>query len=315
MDEKQPNNKFNFRCVLHGSFRKHFEEIKRVHKMFTENGIEVLAPAMSEIKAMESGFAKLESDLEKDRRMIELLYLHNLKRLGENGFSYFVNPDGYIGKSASYELGIAQVSNVRCFFSEKISDHPAYLHKNTVWAPEDFVEYVKQTDKLPEPLIKRNEQKIHKLWEDLMVPGSVVAVGSIIEYESKQTNREKQVLLVKTHKWGDRYSIVGGKVRRNERLEDALRREIKEETGLNSVVGEHICTFDQIKNSGYYISGMQHIFVDKVVRVNSKKVCLNDEAQDYIWVPPQVALKELLMEPNAKHTLELYVRMLATGAR
>jgi len=304
------DRKFNFCCVLRGSFRKHFEEIKRVHKLFVENGIEVLAPTISEIKTVEEGFVFFESDLEKDQRMIELLYLHNLRRLGENGFSYFVNPEGYIGKSASYELGIAQVSNVKCFFSEKISDHPAYLHNNTVWKPEDLIEYIKKKNKLPKPLVKKSEQKIHKLWEELMVPGSVVAVGSIIEYESKQVNHEKEILLVKTHKWGDRYSVVGGKVRRNERLEDALRREIKEETGLNAAVGEHICTFDQIKNSGYYLSGTQHIFVDKVVRVDSKKVYLNEEAQDYIWVPPKVALKELLMEPNAKHTLELYTRML-----
>lgn len=304
-------NKTKFRCVLHGSFRKHFEEIKKIHRLFTENGIEVLAPAMSEIKTIEEGFAVLESDQEKDQRMIELLYLHNLKRLGENGFSYFVNPEGYIGKSASYELGIAQVSNVRCFFQEKPSDHPAYIHKNAVWKPEQFIEFVLENGKLPEPQTKRNERAIHKLWEDLMVPGSVVAVGGIIEYEPTKPNHEKEVLLVKTHKWGGQYSIIGGKVRRNERLEDALKREIKEESGLQSKIGEHICTFDQIKNSGYYKAGIQHIFVDKVVRVGSKRVCLNEEAQDYIWMPPQIALRDLLIEPNAKHTLELYTQMFA----
>lgn len=303
--------KFNFRCVLHGSFRKHFEEIKKIHRLFTENGIEVLAPAMSEIKAREGGFAVLESDQEKDQRMIELLYLHNLKRLGENGFSYFVNPEGYIGKSVSYELGIAQVSNVRCFFREKPIDHPIYVHKNTIWKPEQFVEFILENRELPEPQTKRNERAIHKLWEDLMVPGSVVAVGGIIEYEPARPKREKEVLLVKTHKWGNQYSIVGGKVRRNERLEDALVREIKEETGLDAGVGGHICTFDQIKNSGYYLSGIQHIFVDKVVRVDSKKVRLNEEAQDYIWMPPQIALRDLSIEPNAKHTLELYTQMFA----
>lgn len=311
MNEQQ-NKKFSFRCVLHGSFRKHFEDIRKIHRLFTENGIEVLAPAMSEIKAIEGGFAVLESDHEKDQRMIELLYLHNLKRLGENGFSYFVNPEGYIGKSASYELGIAQVSSVRCFFAEKLNDHPAYLHRNAVWKPERLVEYVDQYRQLPEPQAKRNEKAIHKLWEELMVPGSVVAVGGITEYEPTKPNHEKEVLLVKTHKWGDRYSIIGGKVRRNERLEDALRREVKEETGLDAGVGEHICTFDQIKNSGYYLSGIQHIFVDKIVRVGNKKVHINDEAQDYIWMPPQVALRDLPIEPNARHTLELYTRMVET---
>ncbi|MDP1629099.1 MAG: hypothetical protein Q8L57_00610, partial [bacterium] len=115
--------KLNFRCVLHGSFRKHFEEIKRVYRIFTAAGIEVLAPMISEIKAFDGGFAFLESVEETDQRMVEILYLHNLKRISENGFSYFVNPEGYIGKSVSYELGIAQVSNIRCFFLEKPKDH------------------------------------------------------------------------------------------------------------------------------------------------------------------------------------------------
>jgi len=311
--EATQNGKSGFQCVLHGSFRKHFDEIRRVHRIFTGAGIEVLAPTMSEIKAVEDGFAVLESDREKDRRMIELLYLHNLKRLGEGGFSYFVDPDGYIGKSASYELGIAQVSNINCFFSEELNDHPAYLHKNAIWKPEELVEYINEYRRLPEPQTKRNEKAIHKLWGELMVPGSVVAVGGIIEYDPAKPRREKEVLLVKTHKWGDRYSMVGGKVRRNERLDDALLREIKEETGLHAGIGGHICTFDQIKNSGYYLSGVQHIFVDKVVRVDSKNVRLNEEAEDYIWMPAKAALKELLLEPNARHTLDLYTQMTATS--
>jgi len=296
---KNLNQKLNVQCVLHGSFRKHFEEIKRIYHLFIKNGIEVLAPEMSAIRTIKNSFAILESDKEKDPRMIELLYLHNLQRLGENGFSYFVNPDGYIGTSASYELGIAQLSNVRCFFLEKPKDHPVYVHKNSIWKPKHLVEYIQEYKKLPPPEIKRNEKAIHKLWEDLMVPGSVVAVGGIIEYK-------KEILLVKTHKWDGRYSIVGGRVRRNERLDEALIREIKEETGLKAVIGKHICTFDQIENSGYYVPGIQHIFVDKVVKVKNKKVRLNEEAEDFIWIPPRLALKELPIEPNARHTLELY---------
>lgn len=301
-----------FRCVLHGSFRKHFEEIKRTHQLFSQAGIEVLAPAFSEIKYFEDGFAVLESDKEKDQRMVELLYLHHLKRLGDNGFSYFVNPGGYIGKSAAYELGIAHVSNIPCFFKERLDDHPAYQHKNSIWKAEEFIEHIGERGELPEPRVRRNEKIIHKMWRDLMVPGSVVAVGAIIEYESSRPKKEKEVLLVKTHKWGGRYSVVGGKVHRNERLGDALVREIKTETGLNPRIGRHICTFDQIKNSGYYQTGISHIFVDNVARVYSKKVGLNEEAEGYIWMPAQVALRDLPIEPNARHTLALYVRNFAT---
>jgi len=303
--------KSKFRCVLHGSFRKHFVEIQRIHRLFTNAGIEVLAPGISEVAEIKNGFAILSTDKETDPRMIELLYLHNLKQLGENGFSYFVNPEGYLGKSASYELGIAQISNIKCFFSDSVSDHPAYFHKNSVWKPELLLEYIFEHRVLPSPKIKRNENIIHKLWEDLMIPGSVVAVGGIVEYDGRDSKKEKEVLLVKTHKWGGQYSIIGGKVRRNERLEDALKREIKEESGLRSKIGEHICTFDQIKNSGYYKAGTQHIFVDKIVRVDSRKVRLNEEAEEYLWIPARTALKELLIEPNARHTLELYTKMFA----
>ncbi len=135
-----------------------------------------------------------------------------------------------------------------------------------------------------------------------MIPGSVVAAGAIIEHLPT-----KEILLVKTHKWGNRYSIVGGKVKRNERLDETLLREVKEETGLRGKVGRHLSTFDQIKNSGYYQVGMQHIFVDNVVSVESKKVRLNEEAQEHIWISANKALKYLDIEPNARHTVELYV--------
>ncbi len=301
--------KNNFRCILHGSLRKHYKEIKKVHGLFTQAGIEVLAPADSEITAVKNGFVVLESDKEKDPRMIELMYLHHLKHLGVDGFSYFVNPDGYIGKSVSYELGIAQLSNVKCFFTGKPDGHPAYLHKNSIWRPEDLVEFIKTTGNLPNPKIKRNERAIHRLWLDLMVPGSVVAAGGIIEYAKPTRSGEKEILLVKTHKWAGKYSVVGGKVKRNERLADAYTREIKEETGLGAGIGKDICAFDQIKNSGYYNSAVNHIFVDKVAQVRSQKVRLNNEAEDYIWVLPSEALVKLDIEPNARHALELYAKM------
>ena len=300
-----------FRCVIHGSFGKHIDEIQQTRQIFERAGIEVLAPKAQKISDNMAGFALFEDEAGQDPRMVELLYLHHLKQLGDDGFSFFVNPEGYIGKSASYELGIAQLTNTRCFFQAPLSDHPAYVHKNAVWDADKLADYIFTKGRLPEPLVHRNERIIHKLWQELMVPGSVVATGAIIEYHPDRAQTgEKEILLVKTHKWGDRYSVVGGKVRRNELLSQTLLREVKEETGLRGEVGRHICTFDQIKNSGYYQSGVSHIFVDNVVKVTVKKVLLNDEAQDYLWVRPSDALKELDIEPNARATVELYQKQL-----
>lgn len=298
-----------FHCVIHGSFSKNFVEIQKTSEIFTKVGIEVLAPKVGELVTVKDGFGLFQDEQGQDPRLIELLYLHNLKKLGENGFSYFVSPEGYIGKSASYELAVAQLTNTRCFFSHKLVDHPAYQHCGSIITAKELADYIMTNKTLPSPNIKASEKRIHQLWENLIVPGSVVAAGAIIEHHPNRRRKDKEILLVKTHKWGNRFSIVGGKVRRNERLHGALLREVKEETSLKGEVGAHICTFDEFKNSGYYQSGTQHIFVDNVVKVTCKKVILNHEAQDYVWALPSEALEHLDIEPNARETIVRYAQL------
>ncbi|HVX24034.1 MAG TPA: hypothetical protein VG992_01690, partial [Candidatus Saccharimonadales bacterium] len=185
-----------FRCIIHGSFSKHFDEIRRTTDLFTAAGIEVLAPRMGELTSGPDGFALFEDEQGQDPRLIELLYLHNLKRLGENGFSYFVNLEGYIGKSASYELGIAQLTNTRCFFSHRPADHPAYVPPKSIWSAANLADYIATNRTLPELGVRPQERRIHQLWQELMVPGSVIAVGAIVEYQPKSSRREKEILLV-----------------------------------------------------------------------------------------------------------------------
>lgn len=294
-----------FRCVIHGSIRKHLREMGEAMTTFRNAGIDVLAPNIADIVCEDDGFLFFRGEERSDPRMIELLYLQKLRELGENGFSYFVNPHGYIGKSVAYELGIAQATNVPCYFLAPLADHPAYIGKRSVWQPEDLAAFIERHGRLPQRTYGTLD-KIERLWRQMVIPNSVVSAGAIIEYQNDKRGNEREILLVRTHKWHDRFSVVGGKVRHGERLDMTLRREVKEETGLDGIIGRHLCTFDQIRHSGYYDTSVQHLFVDNIFRVDSKRVVLNNEAQEFVWMPARQALTELPIEPNARHTIEIY---------
>jgi len=301
------------KCLLHGSLRKDFDLIKNVHNFFTNNGIEVVAPKMSEIVGIEEGFVKMNSDPSLDKRITEIIYLQNISKLGSNGFSYYVNPRGRVGLSCAYELAFDQLTDTRTIFMEQLKDLPIYVPQNSVFEPDKLVDYIHEYGNYPAPIIPKNEIKIHKMIQGMLLPNSLIAVGAIIEYNSKKCRKgqERDCMFVRTHKWPDpktgenRWSIVGGKVRRGERLGSALEREVLEETGLKGQIGEHIETFDEIKTGGYYINGILRVFHDRKVYVDSKKVKLNDEAEEYAWMPCSEALKNLNFEPNARKIVEL----------
>lgn len=46
-------------------------------------------------------------------------------------------------------------------------------------------------------------------------------------------NPAGKIFLMKSYKWKDKYVIPGGHVELGEKIADALKREIKEETGLD----------------------------------------------------------------------------------
>lgn len=157
-------------CTIHGSFNKHFAEIQWVRQLFVKAHITVLAPAAEAITSIEQGFARFEYDKNHDYRLIELNYLHNLLQLGKQGFCYFVNPDGYLGPSAAYELGLAHAMGIPCYFSANTSDHPAYQPEGSVRRPEDLVEHLQVSEHLPDYEPRGDEARIHQLWRRICRP-------------------------------------------------------------------------------------------------------------------------------------------------
>ncbi|RLD95547.1 MAG: ADP-ribose pyrophosphatase [Bacteroidetes bacterium] len=116
-------------------------------------------------------------------------------------------------------------------------------------------------------------------------------------------NDKNQLLIVKTHKWKGNYTIPGGHVEMGEYLEDALKREILEETGLNMVKAKYLCYQEFVFDDSFW-EKRHFIFFDFVCRVEDGVVQLNEEAQDYAWVDID-KIDDYPVDGYLKHSLDL----------
>lgn len=117
-------------------------------------------------------------------------------------------------------------------------------------------------------------------------------------------NPENKVLLMKSHKWKNGYVIPGGHIELGEKMEDTLKREIKEETGLE-IFGIQFLHFQEFIFDNAFWKKRHFIFFNFVCRTKSSKVRLNSEAQEYVWVTTADALK-MPIEPYTRRALAYY---------
>ena len=98
------------------------------------------------------------------------------------------------------------------------------------------------------------------------------------------------MLLVRSHKWGDRFTIAGGHVEVGETLEHALRREIKEEVGLEIKDVRFLMTQEAIFSREFW-EKKHFIFFDYACRCRNDQVRVDGkEIQSFEWVRPEEAL-------------------------
>jgi len=122
-------------------------------------------------------------------------------------------------------------------------------------------------------------------------------------------NDKGEILLVRSYKWGSKYTVPGGHIELGERSETAVKREVREEVGLEVepvrllLVQEAIYPPDYVKHEHY-------IFLDYLCRTNSSKVELDgNEIQECIWRLPKEAL-QLDLESFTRNLVEAYASQL-----
>ena len=103
-------------------------------------------------------------------------------------------------------------------------------------------------------------------------------------------NCEGKVFLMQSHKWRGKWVLPGGHIELGERMEDALRREVKEETNLDIRDIEFLCFQEFIYDDRFW-RPRHFIFFDYACRTDSTDVKLSDEAEEFTWVTLEEALK------------------------
>jgi phosphoglycolate phosphatase-like HAD superfamily hydrolase/ADP-ribose pyrophosphatase YjhB (NUDIX family) len=127
----------------------------------------------------------------------------------------------------------------------------------------------------------------------------IVTVGGLI------FGPQEEVLLVRTHKWSDLWGIPGGKIKWGEPSEEALRRELKEETNLDIGEIEFVMVQDCIHSKEFYRDA-HFILLNYTCRcLGAPDVKLNDEARDFRWVTLAEGLEMPINDPTRKLLMQV----------
>ena len=120
-------------------------------------------------------------------------------------------------------------------------------------------------------------------------------------------NKDGKLLLVRSYKWFDRLTIPGGHIELGETMVEAVKREAKEEVGLDVEVADFILTQEAIFSPEFW-KRKHYIFFDFLCRCQSDAVMVDRvEVQDYLWVEPAKALA-MNLDSFVRRSIEEYLK-------
>ena len=135
-----------------------------------------------------------------------------------------------------------------------------------------------------------NFKPLTKKLEESQPP--LATVGALI------FNSKNEVLMIRTHKWSNKWGIPGGKIKWGETSDTALRREILEETGLKVSGIKFVLVQDCIHSKEFYRDA-HFVLLNYTCRCAGKpKVVLNEEGREFRWLTPAAAKKLPLNAPT-----------------
>lgn len=110
-------------------------------------------------------------------------------------------------------------------------------------------------------------------------------------------DEEDKVFLMTSPKWPGKYVIPGGHIELGETAEQALKREVKEETNLDVYNVQFIALQEFIFGKEFH-KKRHFIFLEYACKAKNTDVALSEEGGEYVWA----SLDEALKLPLASYT-------------
>lgn len=102
------------RAAVSGSFHRHLDAISRAVFELVDQGVRVLSPADPRVVDQHGEFLFVASDRVRSVRLVQDRHLESIRAAN---FLWLVCPDGYVGQSASMEIGFAVAADVPVYAS------------------------------------------------------------------------------------------------------------------------------------------------------------------------------------------------------
>jgi 8-oxo-dGTP pyrophosphatase MutT (NUDIX family) len=119
-------------------------------------------------------------------------------------------------------------------------------------------------------------------------------------------NKEDKIFLMMSPKWRG-WIVPGGEIKKDETEEEALRREIKEELGIE--INNILKLGEKIKHpsSDFKDNKVKFVFIDFFAKTLQTKIIPNEEISDYNWFTVEEALKLPLLD-STRNLINQYIK-------
>lgn len=130
------------KVTISGSYHKHFDRIVEAKRAFEGLGAEVLRPRGETIESKGEDLVRLRGDPDDETAIQEA----QLEAIKASDLLYVVNPGGYVGSSATLEVGAARAVGIAVVTSER-SFEPAVRRVGHVGTPDMALQVVSRSER------------------------------------------------------------------------------------------------------------------------------------------------------------------------